>query len=133
MRTALTFRTSHLQAMADALDDGYLRIYSGTVPATADTAITDQTLLAELRLATPSEASITAGVLTLDVITDDSSADDSGTPTFARLLQSDGNTMVGQMSASGSGGGGELELTTASIVAAAVVSISSATITYPAA
>lgn len=130
-KTALSFRTSHLQAIADALDNGYLRIYSGTVPATADTALSGQTLLAELRFAATAEASNTGGVLTFDVITDDSSADASGTPTFARCLEDDGTTPVIDLSASGNGGGGEVELATASIVALAEVSIASATLTYP--
>lgn len=35
--------------MSDRLDNGYLRIYDGTQPTNADTAIGAQVLLAELR------------------------------------------------------------------------------------
>lgn len=132
-RTALSFRTSHLQELADALDNGYLRLYNGTRPANANTALAGNTLLAELRFAATAAASNTGGVLTFDVITEDSSADASGVPTFARLLQSDGTTAVIDLSASASGGGGEVELSTASLVAGAEVPVSSATLTYPAA
>ena len=132
-KTATTFRNSHLQAVADALDNGYCRIYSGTVPTNANTAIGAQTLLAELRFAATAETSVTAGVLTFDDLTPDASANADGTPTFARCLSSDGTTVVVDMTASGTGGGAELVLTTASIVAGAEVSADSATLTYPAA
>ena len=59
-KTATTFRDSHLQAIADALDNGYCRIYSGTVPTNANTALGAQVLLAELRFAATAETSVTA-------------------------------------------------------------------------
>jgi hypothetical protein len=125
-KTAVSFRNSHLQAIADALDNGYCRIYTvgSGVPATADTAITDQTLLAELRFAATAETSVTAGVLTFAAMTPDDGLAD-GTPAFARCLSSNGTTAVVDLTASGTGGGGELELSTASV-------ITGATLTYPA-
>jgi len=81
-------------ALSDLLDNGYLRIYDGSQPATADTAIDDQVLLAELRLGNPFSGAAVAGVLTAGTITKDSSANASGTAAWFRLLQSDGTTPV---------------------------------------
>ena len=131
-KTATTFRNSHLQAIADALDNGYCRIYSGTVPTNANTALGAQVLLAEPRFNATAETSVSGGVLTFAAFTADASAAASGTPTFARCFQSDGTTVVCDLTASGTGGGAEVVLTTASIIAAAEVSVSSATLTYPA-
>jgi hypothetical protein len=66
-------------------------------------------------------------VLTLNAITQDSSADATGTATWFRWLKSDGTTIVmdGNVGTSGS----DLNLNTTSIVAAAVVSVTSFVIT----
>lgn len=104
-----------------------LRIYSGTRPADADTAITG-TLLAELTCGSPFAASATSeGVLTLNAITQDSSANASGTATHFRLVKSDGTTVVcdGDVGTSGS----DLNLVTASITAGQPVQITSFIIT----
>lgn len=85
-------------ASADAacalLNTGYLRVYDGTQPATADTAITSQTKLAELRFGATAFGAATAGVATANAITSDSSADATGTATWFRALKSDGTTAV---------------------------------------
>lgn len=90
-----------LNAEADAvcalLNTGYLRIYSGTQPATCDTAISDQVLLAELRFNNPAcAAAASAGVATFDIdpAVTDASANNAGTPTWFRALQSNGTTAV---------------------------------------
>jgi hypothetical protein len=79
--------------IATLLDDGYLRVYSGTQPANADTAVTDQTLLAEFRFASPSAPDAVNGVLTFSEI----AASDvvaTGTASWCRMLMSDGSTAV---------------------------------------
>jgi hypothetical protein len=81
-------------ALARLLDNGYLRLYSGTQPATADTALSGNTLLAELRFAATSAAAASAGVLTFSAITSDTSADATGTAAFYRALKSDGTSVV---------------------------------------
>jgi hypothetical protein len=70
---------------------GYIRIYDGTQPATADTAIVAQQLLAELRFGStafgaPSGGSLTANAITAGVGLVASSA------TWFRVLKSDGVT-----------------------------------------
>jgi hypothetical protein len=81
-------------ALARLLDNGYFRIYSGTQPATADTALSGNTLLAELRYAATSAPAASAGVLTFNAVTSDTSADATGTASFFRALKSDGTSVV---------------------------------------
>jgi hypothetical protein len=92
------FSNAAVNAEADAvarlLDNGYFRIYSGTQPATADTALSGNTLLAELRYAATSAPAASAGVLTFNAVTSDTSADATGTASFFRSLKSDGTSAV---------------------------------------
>lgn len=81
-------------ALCALLDNGYLRIYSGTQPADADTALSGNTLLAELRFGTPAFAAAVLGVATANAITSDASANASGTATFFRCLKADGSTVI---------------------------------------
>ena len=86
--------TAAADAVGDLLDNGYLRIYDGTQPSTADTAITTQTLLAELRFNATAFPSATNGVATANSITADSSANATGTASWFRALKSDGSSVV---------------------------------------
>ena len=80
-------------ALATSLNNGYLRIYSGTKPATADTALSGNTLLAELRFNATAAPAASAGLLTFNSITGDASNNASGTATFFRAFRSDGTTV----------------------------------------
>ena len=109
------------------LNNGYLRIYSGTQPTTGNDAITG-TLLAELRFAaTAVTGSATGGVATFAAITQDSSADNAGTATHFRALKSDGSTKVfdGNVGTSLS----DCNINAVAIAAGAVVSATSMTYT----
>lgn len=122
-------RVAALTAACARLNTGYLRIYSGTRPTTPDTALSGNTLLAELRFSatafgTPTSA--VPSVATANAITQDSSADASGTATWFRCLQSDGTTAEfdGNCGTSGS----DLNLNSTSIVVGGIVQITSLTI-----
>lgn len=113
-------------ALATALNTGYIRIYDSTgtgQPATADTAVTTQVLLAELRFGSTAFGSSSAGQITANAITDDTDANATGTATWFRCLKSDGTTPVmdGNVGTSAS----NLVISTTSIVQHATVSISS--------
>jgi hypothetical protein len=112
-------------ALALLLNNGYLRLYSGTKPATADTALSGNTLLAELRFGATAFGATAAGVMTANAITADSSADNSGTATWFRALKSDGTTAVldGTVGTSGA----NLNIATTTITAAQTVSCSAFT------
>lgn len=128
---ALTFTTAVKNARADAIStqvgsNGKIRIYSGTVPADANAALSSNTLLAELACSATFAAAASGGVLTVNTITQDSAADATGTASFFRILKSD-NTVILQGAVGTSGA--ELNLNTTSISAGAAVSITSFTLT----
>ena len=118
-------------AAADAvtalLNTGYLRIYDGTQPANANTAVSTQVLLAELRFGATAFGAAANGVATANAITSDTDADATGTATWFRALKSDGTTAVydGSVGTSGS----NINLNTTSIVIHAQVSVTSLTYT----
>ena len=114
-------------ALSVLLDNGYLRIYDGTQPANADTAISTQTLLAELRFNADAAPSAVAGVLTFNAITQDSNANNTGTASWFRALKSDGSTVMfdGTVGTSGS----DINIATTAIVAGAIVGVTSAVYT----
>lgn len=114
-------------AVTALLNSGKLRIYTGTQPATADTALSGNTLLAELTFGATAFGSASAGVSTANAITSDSSADATGTASWFRALKSDGTTAVfdGTVGTSGA----DLNLNSTAISAGATVSVSSFTYT----
>lgn len=112
-------------ALARQLDNGYLRIYSGTQPATADTAITSQVLLAELRFAEISALAASNGVLTFSAITSDDAANATGTATWFRCLRADGTTVVLDGTVGIGGPTNNLSLATVEIVENARISVTS--------
>lgn len=114
-------------AMAALANSGKLRIYDGSQPATADTAIGAQVLLAELTMNATAFGSAVAGVATANAITTDSSADATGTATWFRMTQSNGTTVICDGSVGTSGA--DLNLNTTSIVAGAAVAVTSFTLT----
>ena len=127
MPNNLKLSNNVVNPQADALsvlaNNGYIRIYDGTQPATADTAITTQVLLAELRFNTTAAPAASNGVLTFNAITQDSSANNTGTASWFRALKSDGSTALfdGSVGTSGS----DINIATTSIVAGAIVGVSS--------
>lgn len=123
-------------AAADAVVDlvdagagaGKIRIYSGTPPATADTALSGNTLLAELAMSDPAFGAASNGVATASAISNDTAADATGTATFFRVLDSN-NVVIFQGTVDTASA--DLVVNTTSFVAGAIVSISSFTYTQP--
>lgn len=93
-KTAVAQRNRAIDAVAARLNSGYLRIYDGTQPADADTALGAQVLLAELRFNATAFAGASGGSAAANSITADSSANASGTATWYRAFESDGTTVV---------------------------------------
>lgn len=106
---------------------GLLRIYSGTVPTDANTALGAQVLLAELTSGSPFAPAPSAGVLTANAITQDSSANATGTASFFRAYDSGGTNCILQGSVGVSGQ--DLNLNTVSIVALGPVAVTSFALT----
>lgn len=104
-----------------------LRIYDGTRPTDADTAVGAQTLLAELTCNATFAPAASGGVLTLNAISDDTAANATGTASWFRITTSGGATTVldGDVGTSGS----DLNLNSTSITINGTVSVTSFTIT----
>jgi hypothetical protein len=122
-----------VNAAADAVcalcNSGYLRIYTAPQPATADTAISDQTLLAELTFGATAFGAASGGVAEANPITADSAANATGTAAWFRALKSDGTTSVFDGSVGTSDA--DLVLNSVEIQENAEVSITSLTYTQP--
>lgn len=97
-RTSIASRNAQANAHCALMNNGYFRVYSGTRPATVDTALSGNTLLAELRFGAAAFGNASGGVATANAVTQDSSADAAGTMSFVRCFASDGTTAVMDMS-----------------------------------
>lgn len=113
-----------------------LRIYSGTAPATADAALSGNTLLAEGALPTDwmAAASNTGNVATKAkagawALTGQSGASTGTAGTFFRIYASDGTTCHMQGTVTAAAGGGDMTLDNNSIANAQAVTVNSFTLT----
>lgn len=101
-----------------------IRLYQGTQPANANTAITTQTLLASLTIS-GSFGTDSNGTLTLGSVTN-GTAGASGNADFFRIFKSDGTTVV--MDGSVGTSGADMNLNTTTISSGQTVSITAGTI-----
>lgn len=125
---ATATRNAKLDAITTQLGASpLLRIYSGTPPASAGTALSGNTKLAELAMSATPFPAASGGVLTANAITTEAAADATGTATFYRLYKSDGSTCIAQGTVGTSGS--DLNLNTTSVVAGGPVAVSSFTYT----
>lgn len=100
LNTQLADATVNAQAnaLATLCNGGLIKIYDGTQPATADTPLSDNTLGVTLSFSDTAFSPADSGVLTANAITP-GTAVETITPTFARIFQSDGTTVVMDVSA----------------------------------
>jgi len=127
LKYAVTLKNDKLaQISADIGASGLLSIYSGTQPTNPDTALSGNTLLAQLALSATFAPAPSGGVMTANAIATETSANASGTATWGTLTTSGGTRKV-DFSVGTSAA--DLNLNTTSIVAGASVAVSSLTIT----
>ena len=107
---------------------GKLRIYDGTQPTDADTALGAQVLLADLALSADAFGDSSSGTATANAITSDTSADATGTATWGSLLTS-GNVRKVDFSVGTSGA--NLNLNSVAIQSGATVAVSAFTLSIP--
>lgn len=107
-----------------------LKFYTGSKPANPGVAPngTTQKLLGTLTC-TSGVGTVAGNALTLDPITQDPSADDSGTATWARFVDGDGNGVI-DVDVSDTTGNGFVKLNTTLIVVNGPISISSCVINF---
>jgi hypothetical protein len=104
LNTQLADATVNAQAtsLSTLCNSGLIRVYDGTQPATADTALAGNTLGVTLTFNATAFGAPSGGVLTANAIAS-GVAVASITPTFARILKSDGTTVVMDVSAGAAG------------------------------
>lgn len=120
-------RNAALDAITSAIGaSGRLRIYDGTAPANANTALSGNNLLVDLPLSATFAPAAAGGVLTANAITTTNAALSGNPATFFRLTTSAGAAVVqGSIGTSGA----DLNLNTTNIVAGGPVAISSLVLT----
>jgi hypothetical protein len=119
---------SAADAVTALANSGFIKVYDGAQPATADTAITTQVLLATLTFGATAFGSAVAGVATANSITSDSAADATGTAAWFRVYKTDGTTALWDGSV-GTAGGGDLNFGTVSFVTNAIIEVTAFTYT----
>lgn len=83
--------SARLQVIVDSVGaNAQIKLYNGSRPASGGT-ISGQTLIAEL-VCGATLGTVSGSALTFNTITQDSSANATGTPTWCRILRSDGVT-----------------------------------------
>lgn len=106
---------------------GRCKIYSGSAPATADTAVTG-TLLVDVPLSATAFGSASNGVITLNGVPLTVAASASGTAGYFRITTSGGTAILqGDVGTSGA----QLNLNTTTITSGVNVTITSGTVTVP--
>jgi hypothetical protein len=126
-------------AIVDRVDlnspPGLLRIYSGTPPADADSALSGNTLLSEPVMSNPAFGNAAdanpGGRAVANAIADDTDANATGTAAFFRIYNGNGTTCVLQGSVTATGGGGDLTINTVAIQIHALVKVTSLAFTQP--
>lgn len=129
-KLAIASRNKAIDAVLADANSGLLRIYDGTQPTDANTAIGAQVLLAELTMNATAFAPASGGSAAANAITADAAANATGTAAWFRLLKSDGTTVI--MDGSVGASGANLNINTVSLVANAQVQVSSFTISMAA-
>lgn len=110
---ALQFSTAVRDAANDSRETTIgtaplFRIYSGTPPANPATALSGNTLLAEITLPSDWMGASSGGVKSKSGTWTDSSANATGTASFYRIYESTGTTCHAQGTVTATGGGGDL-------------------------
>ena len=130
MRFAILTRNAAADAQTARCNGGTVKLYSGTRPATGETALSGNTLLATGTFGSPAFGAASNGVATANAIAQENNAPAGGVATFARLFTSGGAT-VADVSVTVNGGGGELQINSTTIVAALIVQFGALTYTQP--
>jgi hypothetical protein len=118
-----------LNAALDApCNNGYMEIYTLAQPATPDTAITSQVLLATLPLSATAFTAASGGTKTANAITS-GTAVATGTATWFRVYKSDNSTAVIDGSVGTSAA--DLNLNDTAITSGGSVSVTSWTVSCP--
>jgi hypothetical protein len=123
---ALASRNAAVNAVTALCNSGFVEVYSGTRPATPDTALSGNTLLATLTFGATAFGAGSSGVATANAITS-GIAVATNTAAWARVYRSDGSTVVGDCNVGTSGS--DMNFPTLSFVIGEIISCTSLTLT----
>jgi hypothetical protein len=133
VQLAVATRNALLDDGIDGLfDSGTLKIYDGSQPATGDTAVSGQTVLATITLPATAFGAAASGVISKSGTWEDTSADAGGTATWFRFETSGAANIFDGDVSTVAAGTGDLQLDNTSITATQTVTINTFTITMPA-
>ena len=127
-KTAALPRNAGIDAAAATVNGGKLRIYDGTQPTDADTALGAQVLGADLALNATEFAAAASGSASANAISSDTSADATITAAWHSLLNS---SNVRKFDGSVGTGTHNLVVNSTAIASGATVSCSSYTLSQP--
>lgn len=116
-----TSANAEANALAALMNTGTIVILSGTQPVNANTALSGNTILATLTFGSPAFGAASSGIITANAIAS-GTAVATGTATFARIYESNGTTVVMDVTVGTSGAGINLTPTTSIVAGAMVVS-----------
>ena len=115
---------AELAALAPLMNSGFIEVYSGPMPANANTALSgSNTLLATLTLSPTAFGAPSMGTITANTI-GSAPAINTAIAVFARIYQSDGITVVMDVTVGISGSGAEMIVATTSFIGGATISCS---------
>lgn len=128
VKTSAAGRNAALAALAALLDGGTLTFYTGTRPATPETAASG-TLLAQMTLGNPAFSAASGGSIVANVI-GDVSIPTSGTAGYCRLADSSGNGVIdGDVGTIGSGA--FIEVSSTAFTSTVTIHVNSLTLNLP--
>ena len=131
IRLDTDIRNDLLDGIDSVFNAGTVKIYDGTIPTDADTAVGAQTLLATVDVDADAFNAAGAGAKTKQGTWQEASAVATGTAAWFRLANgADSRRIDGTVTVTS--GGGDLELDSVSITAAQVVTITTFTLNMPA-
>ena len=129
--SSTTARNAALDAYTARLNSGYIRLYSGAKPDSADVPATGE-LLAEFRFSSPAFAGAVGGTILANTIDPCVSARASGTAGYLRAFESDGTTVVFDGDVGLIGSGAFHEMNSIVVIEGGTVSISEMILSLPA-
>lgn len=133
VKIATASANAMLTALLAELDTGagncVIEFYSGSIPATPETAISGQVKLGTATASDP-VGSVATKSLTFGTITQDSSADATGTAAFVRIKNPAGTAII-DADCTITAGTGAVKLNTVDIVAGGPIAVTSFVISIP--
>lgn len=134
VRSSTAARNAQVNAITALIDagagPGVMEIRSGIQPSSAQDAATGS-LLGTVTFSDPAFAAASEGQATANAIASDTNADNSGQASWARVKDSNGNT-VQDYDVTDAGGNGTVKLNNVNIVAGGSIAVTSMTIGAPA-